>query len=75
MFGVKDSLIVDVHKVDAEMAKTYGVKEGSLLIKHDFVLVTSAESEKLRDENALAAMKKLGRKVKLIDHLPIPDLD
>ena len=75
VFGVKNSLIVDVHKVDAEMAKKYGVKEGSFLIKHDFVLVTSAESEKLRDENALAAMKKLGRKVKLIDHLPVPDLD
>jgi len=30
---------------------------------------------KLRDENALKAMKKLGRRVKLIDHLPVPDLD
>ena len=75
VFGVKNSLIVDVHKVDAETAKKYEMKEGSLLIKHDFVLVTSAESEKLRDENALAALKKLGRKVKLIDHLPVPDLD
>lgn len=39
------------------------------------MLVSEKETEKLRDENALAAMKKLGRKVKLLNHLPIPDLD
>lgn len=75
VFGVKDSLVVDVHKVNADTAKKYGVAEGSSLIKHDFVLVTKEESEKLRDDNALKAMKKLGRKVKLIDHLPVPDVD
>lgn len=75
VFGVKNSLIVDVHKVDAALAKQYGVEEGSLLIKHDFVLVTQKESEKLRDDNALKAMAKLGRKVKLLNHLPVPDLD
>jgi hypothetical protein len=75
VFGVKESLIVDLEKVDSETAKKYDVKEGSLLLTYDFVLVTSKESEKLRDQNALAAMKKLGRKVKLLDHLPVPDLD
>ena len=39
------------------------------------MLVDEKETEKLRDENALAAMRKLGRKVKLLDHLPVPDLD
>jgi len=41
-----------------------------------FVLVDDKETEKLRDERiALNAMKKLGRKVKLLNHLPVPDLD
>lgn len=60
---------------DSEIAAKYGVKEGSKVLKHDFVLVSEKETEKLRDENALAAMKKLGLKVKLLNHLPVPDLD
>jgi len=74
VFGVKQSLIVDFEKVDAETAK-YGVEIGSKILKHDFVLVDEKETEKLRDKNALAAMSKLGRKVKLLDHLPVPDID
>lgn len=75
VFGVKQSLIVDFTTVDAETAEKYGVKEGTKLLKHDFVLVDEKETERLRDENALKAMKKLGRKVKLLNHLPVPDLD
>jgi hypothetical protein len=75
VFGVKNSLIVDFSTADGEDAKKYSVPEGSKILKHDFVLVDEKETEKLRDENALAAMKKLGRKVKLLDHLPVPDLD
>ena len=51
------------------------MKEGSKVLRHDFVLVSEKETEKLRDENALKAMKALGRKVKLLNHLPVPDLD
>jgi len=61
--------------LDAQTAKQYSVPEGSLILKHDFVLVTSEESERLRDENALSAMKTFGRKLKLLDHLPVPDVD
>ncbi|TVY20498.1 Hydroxyquinol 1,2-dioxygenase [Lachnellula arida] len=75
VFGVKQSLVVDFTTVDAARAKKYGVKEGTKLLKHDFVLVGKEETMKLRDENALKAMEKLGRRVKLIDHLPVPDLD
>jgi hypothetical protein len=39
------------------------------------VLVGEKETERLRDENALKAMKALGRRVKLLNHLPVPDLD
>jgi len=75
VFGVKQSLIVDFEPADASIAKQYGVKEGSKVLRHDFVLVSEKETEKLRDENALKAMKALGRRVKLLDHLPVPDLD
>jgi len=75
VFGVKQSLVIDFDTVDTATAKTYGVKEGSKVLRHDFVLVSEKETEKLRDENALKAMKVLGRKVKLLNHLPVPDVD
>ncbi|PHH69279.1 hypothetical protein CDD82_7863 [Ophiocordyceps australis] len=75
VFGVKSSLIVDLDKVDKATAAEYGVKEGSLLLKHDFVLVSQKETEELRDQNATEALKILGLKLKLVDHLPVPDVD
>ncbi|KAH8601219.1 Intradiol ring-cleavage dioxygenase [Bisporella sp. PMI_857] len=75
VFGVKSSLIVDFVPADAEIAKKYGVEQGSKVLKHDFVLVSEDETENLRDGNALKALEKLGRKVKLLNHLPVPDVD
>lgn len=75
MFGVKQSLVVDLDKVDKATAEKYGVEEGTWLLKHDFVLTTQAETEKLRDELATEALRKLGLNLKLVDHLPVPDLD
>jgi hypothetical protein len=75
VFGVKKSLVVDLGKVDKEMAKEYGVEEGIWLLKHDFVLTTQEETEKLRDQLATEALQKLGLNLKLVDHLPVPDLD
>ncbi|KAI9056101.1 hypothetical protein LZ554_001029 [Drepanopeziza brunnea f. sp. 'monogermtubi'] len=75
VFGVKNSLVVDFTAADAETARKYDVPEGSKTLKHDFVLVDAKETEELRDENALKALKALGRKVKLLNHLPVPDLD
>jgi hypothetical protein len=75
VFGVKQSLIVDFEKVTKEEAEAHGVEEGSKVLRHGFVLVTERETEELRDRNALEALGKLGRRVKLIDHLPVPDVD
>lgn len=75
VFGVKQSLIVDLEKVDKETAEAYGCKEGIWLLRYDFVMSTVEESEKLRDELALEALKKLGLQMKLVNHLPVPDLD
>ncbi|KAL7804533.1 Intradiol ring-cleavage dioxygenase [Trichoderma afarasin] len=75
VFGVKSSLIIDLGKVDEETAAKYGVPVGALLLRHKFVLASTEETEKLRDKNAIEAMERLGLKTKLIDHLPVPDLD
>lgn len=75
VFGVKDSLLIDLGTVDAEMARKYDVKEGTKLMSYDFVLVSEEESRKLREKNAMEAMEKLGRHVKLYKGLPIPDVD
>ncbi|OTA62713.1 dioxygenase [Hypoxylon sp. EC38] len=75
VFGVKQSLIIDIGKADAATAKEYDFPEGGLLLKHDFVLTTKEETEKLRDENAMKALAALGLRMKLVDHLPVPDLD
>jgi len=75
VFGVKQSLIIDLDKVDKETAEKYGVPEGSWLLKRDFVLTTEEETEKLRDQLAIESLAKQGLKLKLVDHLPVPDLD
>jgi hypothetical protein len=67
--------LIDLSTVSAEQASEYGVKEGSKLITYDFVLVTEEESRKLREENAMKAMEKLGRHMKLYNGLPVPDVD
>ncbi len=75
VFGVKNSLIVDLSKVSAEQAKKYDVKEGTALMTYDFVLVTEKDSADLRAENSRKALEKLGRRVKIVKGLPVPDLD
>ena len=75
VFGVKKSLIVDFLPADRETAERYGVKEGTLTLRHDFVLVSEREARELREMKSRQALERLGRKVKLVDSLPIPDLD
>lgn len=75
VFGVKETLIVDLGTVNAQMAQKYGVKEGSKLMTYDFVLVTDKEAEGLRQANAMKAMEAQGRRMKLYNGLPVPDVD
>lgn len=76
VFGVKESLIVDLGTVSAEQAKKYDIKEGSKLLTYDFILVTDDETRNLRDAEALKAMKALGRdNMTIIDGLLVPDVD
>lgn len=75
VFGVKDTLVVDLGKVDAGLAAKYGVAEGAWLMTYEFVLVSEQETADLRAHNSKVALDKLGRKVKIVNGLPIPDLD
>ena len=75
VFGVKESLIVDLGTVSAEQAKQYDVKESTKLLTYDFVLVTEEESADLRAKKSKEALEKLGRKVKIVEGLPVPDVD
>lgn len=75
VFGVKKSLVIDLAKVDKKLADEYSVPEGTWLLKQDFVLITEKESLDLRDRLAAEALKNLGLKMQLVNHLPIPELD
>lgn len=76
VFGVKDSLIVDMTNVDADTADKYGVQTDEYrMIKYDFTLVTEKEARDLRNEQSMESLKKLGLKCRLLDGLPIPELD
>jgi hypothetical protein len=45
------------------------------LITWDFVLVSDKEADELRDRKSMEALEKLGRHVKIVDGLPVPDVD
>ncbi len=75
MFGVKQSLIVDLEPIDEVTASQYGVEPGSKVLRQDFVLASEKDTAELRDKNAMEALKSLGLNMKLVDHLPVPDLD
>ncbi|EHL01015.1 putative Hydroxyquinol 1,2-dioxygenase [Glarea lozoyensis 74030] len=75
VFGVKESLIVEFGTVTGEEREMYGVNEGCKVLRHAFVLVGEEETDSLRDRNAREALEKLGRRVRLVEGLPVPDVD
>jgi hypothetical protein len=76
VFGVKDSLIVGLDTATPEEAKQYNVKEGTQVLKYDFVLVTDEETKQLRHDEAVKAMKGLGREgMMIVNGLPVPEVD
>ena len=75
VFGVKKTLVVDFEPADEATAKQYGVEIGSPVLRHDFILVSEKEASDLRDMKSKETLEALGRKVKLLDGLPVPDVD
>ena len=39
------------------------------------MLASEEQASVLRDQNSMKALKDLGRRVKLMNHLPVPDVD
>ena len=75
VFGVKSSLVVDLTPLPQALATQYSLPSDGLLLKYDFVLVTEQESSDLRDERSKKALEELGRRVKIMEGLPVPDVD
>jgi len=76
VFGVKESLLVNVGKVaERKLAEEYRVEVGTSLISYNFVLVTEAEAANLRREEASKAMTAQGRSCKFLNDLPVPEVD
>ncbi len=75
VFGVKETLVVNLDTVNTEQAKKHDIQEGAKLITYDFVLVTEEEANRLREQEAMKAMETLGRRMKLYHGLPVPDVD
>lgn len=76
VFGVKDTLIVDLSKVDEQTSQKYGnTPVGSKMLTYDFVMVTEEEARELRDKESLEALQKLGIRCSMYDGLPVPDVD
>ena len=66
---------MDIGRAGPEYAKKYNVPEDHALLTYDFVLVSDTETKDLREKNSKDALDKLGRKVKIVNGLPVPDLD
>ena len=76
VFGVKDSLVVELGEVNADETEEYGVPSNCRTLKWNFVMVEERQALELKDKKAKEALEGLGLKnMKLVDHLPVPDVD
>ena len=75
VFGVKSSLVVDLDPLPKSLATQYSLPPNSLLLKFDFVLVTEKEASDLRNKKSKKALEDLGRRVRIMEGLPVPDVD
>jgi hypothetical protein len=74
VFGVKESLIVDLARVgDTEgLAEKYNVSPDTKLLTYDFILITEEEARQAREEAAQRVADKQGGKLKVVDGLLVP---
>ncbi|KAL4868872.1 hypothetical protein BDV12DRAFT_208938 [Aspergillus spectabilis] len=72
VFGVKESLIVDLGVVDEDVGEKYGVEVGTKRLTHEFVLAAVDEASEIRGENARVAMEELGFRGEICEGLPVP---
>lgn len=69
VFGVKESLIVDLGTVSevSGLSEKYGVPGTTKLLRYDFSLVSEAEVGMLRHEEAVKSAVNLDNDVKVVD--------
>jgi len=60
---------------DEVTCKQYNLEPGSLVLRHDFILVSEKESSDLRTERSRKALEGLGKRVRFLNGLPVPDVD
>ena len=75
VFGVKQNLVVDLRESNADETEEYGVPSNCKVLKWDFVMVDEKQAAELKDKKAREALEKQGRNMKLVNHLPVPDVD
>jgi hypothetical protein len=77
VFGVKESLIVDLKMVSSVegLAEKHDVASSTRLLTYDFVLVTDQETATLRDREAMKEITKQRRKMQIVNGLPVPEVD
>ena len=78
VFGVKDSLIVDLKSVaDFDgLAEQHGVPPSTRLLKYDFILVSDEEARRLRHQRAEEALETLNLPgVMVVDGALVPECD
>lgn len=75
MFGVKSSLQLDIGSATPDVAKKFDVPVGAHDIAFDFVLVSEKEAKDLKDRLAKEALAKLGSTAKIVEGLPVADVD
>jgi hypothetical protein len=77
VFGVKESLVVDLQKVGDEegLLTQHGISPSTSLLKYDFVLVSDEKTTELREQEAKKAIEKTGWKMQIVNGLPVPDVD
>lgn len=70
VFGVKESLVINVHDNDKSTAEKYGLGMDSKLTKHYFVLASEDKGNALRNESSMRALHDLARPVVIANHAP-----
>ncbi|KAH7166434.1 putative hydroxyquinol 1,2-dioxygenase [Dactylonectria macrodidyma] len=71
VFGVKQSLIIDIGTVDETISKSYHVPVGMKMVKYNFVLMTTQEALELRRKKAEDAFRKMEKQstLRVVDGL------
>ncbi|KAG2419165.1 hypothetical protein HFD88_002270 [Aspergillus terreus] len=77
VFGVKESLVIDLKRVGdvPGLAEKHGIPSDTWLLQHDFVLITERESRAIKTEEARKQAARQGGTLHVVDGHLIPSGD